>query len=215
GVGHARPRRDDHDAGLAGGSGIALGGVHGALLMPHQHVAYARLGIQRIVQGQHGAPRIAKNRIHPACDQGFKQGLRTIACDGFGSSIHVLALYCIRYESLKFITFSSRATKTSMNDSATPWHIVKQSTLHGNGVFAARDIPAGTQIIEYRGKRITPEEADEMHPVNPDDPFHTFLFSLSSGKIIDGGQRGNDARWINHACAPNCETQENASGKKV
>ena len=102
-----------------------------------------------------------------------------------------------------------------MTDPATPWHLVKKSTLHGNGVFAARDIPAGTQIIEYRGKRITPEQADDMHPVNPDDPFHTFFFSLSSGKIIDGGQRGNDARWINHACAPNCETQENASGKKV
>src|SRR5690606_23230035 len=79
----------------------------------------------------------------------------------------------------------------------------------------ARAIPTGTQIIEYRGKRITPERADEMHPVNPDDPFHTFFFALSSGKIIDGGNRGNDARWINHACAPNCEAQESANGKKV
>ncbi|NYT58533.1 SET domain-containing protein-lysine N-methyltransferase [Alcaligenaceae bacterium] len=102
-----------------------------------------------------------------------------------------------------------------MTEPSSPWHIVKKSTLHGNGVYAARDIPAGTQIFEYRGKRITPEQADDMHPVNPDDPFHTFFFSLSSGKIIDGGQRGNDARWINHACEPNCETQENASGKKV
>lgn len=96
-----------------------------------------------------------------------------------------------------------------------PWHLVKQSSLHGTGVFAARDVPAGTQIMEYRGKRITPEEADTLHPVNPDDPFHTFFFSLSSGMIIDGGQRGNDARWINHSCSPNCEAQENASGKKV
>ncbi|MDS1139818.1 SET domain-containing protein-lysine N-methyltransferase [Pusillimonas sp. SM2304] len=102
-----------------------------------------------------------------------------------------------------------------MTEPSQPWHLVKKSTLHGTGVFAARDIPAGTQIVEYRGKRITPERADEMHPVNPDDPFHTFFFSLSSGKIIDGGDRGNDARWINHACAPNCEAQENASGKKV
>ncbi len=102
-----------------------------------------------------------------------------------------------------------------MTEPSDPWHIVQKSTLHGNGVYAARDIPAGTQIFEYRGKRITPEQADDMHPVNPDDPFHTFFFSLSSGKIIDGGQRGNDARWINHSCEPNCETQENASGKKV
>src|SRR5690606_29345760 len=93
--------------------------------------------------------------------------------------------------------------------------IVKQSTLHGTGVFALRDIPAGTRIIEYGGKRITPEQADALHPVNPDDPFHTFFFSLSSGKVIDGGDKGNDARWINHSCGPNCEAQEGTSGKRV
>lgn len=96
-----------------------------------------------------------------------------------------------------------------------PWHTVQRSPLHGNGVFAARDIPAGTRIIEYIGARITPEQADEMHPANPDDPFHTFYFSLSCGKVIDGGQKGNDARWINHSCSPNCETEENASGTRV
>lgn len=96
-----------------------------------------------------------------------------------------------------------------------PWHIVKASTLHGTGVFAARDIPEGTRIIEYGGRRITSERADELHPVNPADPFHTFFFSLSSGKVIDGGDRGNDARWINHSCGPNCEAQESSNGKRV
>lgn len=102
-----------------------------------------------------------------------------------------------------------------MTRNSLPWHIVKKSTLHGTGVFAARNIPAGTRIIEYGGKRITSEQADAMHPVNPDDPFHTFFFSLSSGEIIDGGDHGTDARWINHSCSPNCEAQENRSGKKV
>jgi len=102
-----------------------------------------------------------------------------------------------------------------MTDKASSWHTVKQSTLHGTGVFAARDIPAGTRIVEYGGRRISAERADELHPVNPDDPFHTFFFALSTGKIIDGGNRGNDARWINHSCAPNCEAQEGASGKRV
>ncbi len=95
------------------------------------------------------------------------------------------------------------------------WHTVRQSTLHGNGVFAATDIPAGTHILQYGGQRITPEQADAMFPVNPDDPFHTFFFALSCGKVIDGGKRGNDARWINHSCAPNCEAQESATGKSV
>jgi len=97
----------------------------------------------------------------------------------------------------------------------TPWHVVRPSTLHGNGVFAARPIPAATRIIEYTGKRITPEQADELHPTNPDDPFHTFFFTTSGGKVIDGGNKGNDARWINHSCAPNCEAQENAKGTRV
>ncbi|CAM4193816.1 SET domain-containing protein-lysine N-methyltransferase [Bordetella tumbae] len=100
-------------------------------------------------------------------------------------------------------------------ESPKPWHVVRRSKLHGNGVFAARKIPAGTQIIEYQGARISAKEADRRHPTNPDDPFHTFFFSLSSGRVIDGGDNGNDARWINHACEPNCESQESAGGKRV
>ena len=99
--------------------------------------------------------------------------------------------------------------------SEKPWHVVRASKLHGTGVFAARKIPAGTRIIEYGGRRISPEEADRRHPTNPDDPFHTFFFSLSSGQVIDGGDRGNDARWINHSCAPNCESEEGRQGKRV
>lgn len=95
------------------------------------------------------------------------------------------------------------------------WHKVKQSKTHGNGVFAARNIPKGTCIFEYTGQKISPDEADERHPTNPEDPFHTFFFALSSGKVIDGGVRGNDAKWINHSCAPNCEAQENEKGTRV
>lgn len=99
--------------------------------------------------------------------------------------------------------------------SETVWHIVRQSPIHGRGVFARRNIPAGTRIIEYQGKRITSAEADRRHPANQDDPFHTFFFVLSSGKVIDGNDQGNDARWINHACDPNCESEEGRGGKRV
>ncbi|CAM4218043.1 SET domain-containing protein [Kerstersia similis] len=98
---------------------------------------------------------------------------------------------------------------------APAWHRLADSPVHGKGVFAARDIPAGTRILEYQGERIDQDEADRRHPVNPDDPFHTFFFALSSGIVIDGGVGGNDSRWINHACAPNCETQEGRHGKRV
>ncbi len=102
-----------------------------------------------------------------------------------------------------------------MTKAAPDWHIVKRSKLHGNGIFASRAIPEGTTILEYKGKRLTPDEADALHPTNPDDPFHTFFFAISNGKVIDGGQRGNDARWINHSCTPNCEAQENQTGSRV
>lgn len=96
-----------------------------------------------------------------------------------------------------------------------PWHKVRKSKLHGTGVFAKRSIPTGTRIFEYEGKRISGEQADAMFPVNPDDPYHTFFFALSNGRIIDGGRGGNDSRWINHSCEPNCETQEGRHGKRV
>jgi SET domain-containing protein len=89
-----------------------------------------------------------------------------------------------------------------------PFHIVRNSRIHGRGVFAARKIPAEACIIEYKGRRITDDEASERGSSDPDNPFHTFFFSLEDGRLIDGGDRGNDARWINHSCDPNCEARE-------
>lgn len=96
-----------------------------------------------------------------------------------------------------------------------PWVKVRKSAVHGRGVFAIKDIAAETLIIEYTGRRISSDEADEMWPVNPDDPFHTFFFSLSSGETIDGGTKGNASKWINHSCEPNCEAREGTHGKRV
>ncbi|MGF6873512.1 SET domain-containing protein [Paraburkholderia sp. MM5477-R1] len=86
---------------------------------------------------------------------------------------------------------------------------IRRSPIHGKGVFALADIPRGLRIIEYRGARITHAAARRQHPVNAEDPFHTFLFALSDGRYcIDAGTGGNAARWINHRCAPNCEAVE-------
>lgn len=92
--------------------------------------------------------------------------------------------------------------------SSKPWHTLRTSKIHGTGVYAARKIPAGTRIFEYVGEIISADEADRRHPVNPDDPFHTFFFALGNGTVIDGNVGGNDAKWINHSCEPNCETEE-------
>ncbi|GGI19006.1 MAG: SET domain-containing protein-lysine N-methyltransferase [Oxalicibacterium faecigallinarum] len=89
-----------------------------------------------------------------------------------------------------------------------PYITVRNSPIHGRGVFASRKIPADTFIVEYEGERISEKEASRRHGTDPDNPFHTFFFSLESGKLIDGGVDGSDARWINHACEPNCEARE-------
>jgi len=85
---------------------------------------------------------------------------------------------------------------------------VRRSGVHGKGVFALRPIAAGEQVIEYTGERIKWKEAQRRHPHDPDDPNHTFYFSLESGRVIDAKFGGNASRWINHACEPNCEAEE-------
>ncbi len=89
-----------------------------------------------------------------------------------------------------------------------PAIVVRGSRIHGRGVFAARPIPAGARIVEYKGERITDEQAWERHGRDPENPHHTFFFSLEDGRMIDGDAGGNNARWINHHCAPNCEARE-------
>src|SRR5262245_40556411 len=86
--------------------------------------------------------------------------------------------------------------------------IVRNSKVHGKGVFAAKKIKEGDFIIEYGARRTSQKEAYRRKPADPDNPFHTFFFSLDNGKLIDGDDNGTDARWINHSCDPNCEAQE-------
>jgi len=92
--------------------------------------------------------------------------------------------------------------------------VVRNSPIHGRGVYAARPIRAGERIIEYTGELISWKEADRRPPSDPEDPHHTFFFSLDDGKhVIDANVGGNSARWINHSCDPNCETEETDSGR--
>jgi SET domain-containing protein len=80
---------------------------------------------------------------------------------------------------------------------------VRPSSVHGRGVYATKFIPADTRIIEYTGERISWEDA----PNDENDP-HTFNFGLENGEVINPEIGGNEARWINHACDPNCEAIE-------
>jgi uncharacterized protein len=83
---------------------------------------------------------------------------------------------------------------------------VRRSGVHGRGVFALRRIPKGTRIIEYTGDRISHAIADRRYADHEESDNHTFLFSVDRGLVIDAGVGGNDARFINHSCDPNCES---------
>jgi SET domain-containing protein len=85
---------------------------------------------------------------------------------------------------------------------------VKNSPIHGRGVFAETKLKKGECLIEYKGERISWKEAIRRHPHDPLQPNHTFYFSLENGNVIDAKNKGNAARWINHSCKPNCEAIE-------
>ena len=78
------------------------------------------------------------------------------------------------------------------------------SPIHGNGVFATETIKKGERIVRYKGKLRTHAEVDEEYG-DDDEDGHTFLFTLNDDYVIDANYDGNDARWINHSCDPNCE----------
>jgi hypothetical protein len=90
--------------------------------------------------------------------------------------------------------------------SRRPLFEVRHSPIHGYGVFALRRIRKGTTVTEYLGDRVTHEEADARYEDKDPNDNHTFLFTVDSKTVIDGGVGGNDARFINHGCDPNCES---------
>ena len=91
----------------------------------------------------------------------------------------------------------------------TDWFEIRASPTHGLGAFATRSIPAGVRLIEYAGERLTPEEAEARYPDMAGERHHTYLFAIDDDDgnevVVDAAVDGNDARFINHSCAPNCD----------
>lgn len=84
--------------------------------------------------------------------------------------------------------------------------LVRRSLIHGRGVFATVDIPKGERVIEYKARKITWAQADRWYADDDSKPSHTFLFTLDDKYVLDGNKDANSARWINHSCNPNCES---------
>ena len=92
------------------------------------------------------------------------------------------------------------------------WAEVRGSDVHGRGMFAIKDIPEGTEVIEYLGERIDKEESNRRGNALFDESKDTggaqvYLFTLDDDWDLDGNFDWNTARLVNHSCEPNCEAQ--------
>jgi SET domain-containing protein len=82
---------------------------------------------------------------------------------------------------------------------------IRRSGVHGKGAFALRPIRKGTRLVEYVGESISPKESDLRYDDTNVKNHHTFLFSVDNRKVIDATYGGNESRFINHSCDPNCD----------
>lgn len=99
------------------------------------------------------------------------------------------------------------SAKRASQDTQPPPFVIRRSSIQGKGAFSLRKLAKGERLIEYVGERISTSEATRRYDDTKMRRHHTFLFNVSSRTVIDGDRLGNDARYFNHSCAPNCETE--------
>lgn len=102
-------------------------------------------------------------------------------------------------------------SKKNPKPTTSPWARKADSAVHGYGLYAAKDIPAGTKVIEYVGEKITKAESDRRDEVRrarqeKGGDGCVYLFELNKRYDLDGDVEWNTARLINHSCDPNCDT---------
>lgn len=102
-----------------------------------------------------------------------------------------------------------KAAKADVCDSE--WCEIRNSPIHGRGLVATRDIPAGTRVIEYVGEKVTKVESErrgeeQYERAEESGEGSVYIFTLNKRYDIDGNVSWNAARLINHSCEPNCET---------
>ncbi|MGF6307678.1 hypothetical protein ABIB82_002091 [Bradyrhizobium sp. i1.8.4] len=93
------------------------------------------------------------------------------------------------------------------SSSQKPYRVGRSRT--GLGLFATKPIKKGTKIIRYFGPLLDSKKKDE------DAIENKYLFELTNRWTIDGSIRENVARYINHACRPNAESDVKPRKRKV
>ena len=98
-----------------------------------------------------------------------------------------------------------------MKNTKSEWVVIRRSKIHGRGLFARKDIPEGTRIIEYVGNKLTKKQSDERDDTHLEEHRKNkskgavYTFILNKRYNIDGSVSWNTARLINHSCCPNCK----------
>jgi hypothetical protein len=90
---------------------------------------------------------------------------------------------------------------------ALPRIVKRASPVHGDGVFAAEPIAKNARIIDYAGELIRNDEECEAREARYLEQGCIWVFRVNRAWSRDANVGGNIARFINHACAPNCYTQ--------
>lgn len=100
-----------------------------------------------------------------------------------------------------------------MRKTTSSYISVRKSRIHSTGIFARKNIPDGARIIEYVGRKVTKAVSDRLAdiPLNKNKKDRTYgavyIFVLNKRHDINGNVVYNTARFINHSCDPNCETE--------
>lgn len=92
------------------------------------------------------------------------------------------------------------------------WYVVRNSQIHGRGLYARKAIPKDTWIVEYVGERVDKDESDRranalLDEAKENDGARVYMFILNDEWDIDGNVSWNTARLMNHSCEPNVEAQ--------
>ena len=89
---------------------------------------------------------------------------------------------------------------------------IKNSKLHGKGLFAEGVIKSGNHIVEYVGEKITKSQSEKIadqqlkKAQKNREEGQVYIFTLDKKYDINGNFPYNKARLMNHSCNPNCDT---------